>query len=135
MPEAAKEIKTEDIKKETLEQLVDDKEESLNNEPNPVETKAREKGWKPLEEFDGDPETFVPAKEYVEREPLYKALHKANREIKKMKETFYGIMFFAVLPACMFYYLNMIFYPLGQIVGILWLMILAYWGLSVKKSN
>ena len=77
-----------EVKKATeasLEQL--ETETTQESVPDPVETKAREKGWKPLEEFDGDPETFVPAKEYVEREPLYKALHKANREIKKMKET------------------------------------------------
>lgn len=52
-----------------------------------VEVKAKEMGWTSKEEFNGDPETFVEAKEFVERAPLYKALHQANRKIKKMQET------------------------------------------------
>lgn len=51
-----------------------------------VEEIAREKGWKPEAEYEGDSETWVDADEFVKREPLYKALHKVNRENKKLKE-------------------------------------------------
>lgn len=80
---------TEELNKEALDE--DNKElsqEGANEQDqvDPVETAAREKGWKPLEEYEGDKETWVDAKEFVAREPLYKALHKANREIKKVKK-------------------------------------------------
>ena len=58
-----------------------------DNESSPIEATAKEKGWVPKEEFKGDPETWVEAKEFVAREPLYKALHQANRKIKKMEDT------------------------------------------------
>lgn len=70
---------------EKVEEIVN--EETQTQEVDPVETKAKEMGWTAKEEFTGDPETFVEAKEFVERAPLYKALHQANRKIKKMQET------------------------------------------------
>lgn len=82
---------TEELNKESLEEEIVTKEPEGNVEPiepeaDPIEATAREKGWKPLEEYEGDKETWVDAKEFVAREPLYKALHKANREIKKVKK-------------------------------------------------
>ena len=78
--------------KESLENLDIEEEEEIvepevgkENAPDPTEVAAREKGWRPKEEFAGDPEDWVDAKEFVSREPLYKALHKANREIKRVK--------------------------------------------------
>lgn len=82
-------VTEESVKKavqESLEQVETPIEEQ-HQEADPVEIKAREMGWAPKEEFSGDPETFVEAKEFVERAPLYKALHQANRKIKKMQET------------------------------------------------
>lgn len=81
-------VTEESVKKatqETLEQVEEIQQEQ--QEADPVENKAREMGWTPKDEFSGDPETFVEAKEFVERAPLYKALHQANRKIKKMQET------------------------------------------------
>lgn len=82
---------TEELNKDTLEEEIVTKEpegeaEVVEKEVDPIEATAREKGWKPLEEYEGDKETWVDAKEFVAREPLYKALHKANREIKKVKK-------------------------------------------------
>lgn len=51
-----------------------------------VVVKAKEKGWLPQEEFKGDPEDWVEAKEFLAREPLYKAIHKQSRENKKLME-------------------------------------------------
>ena len=81
--------KIKEAVQESLEELatVDEGSEEQHNEPSEVEVQARERGWRPLSEFDGDAETFVEAEEFVAREPLYKALHSANRKIKKMQET------------------------------------------------
>lgn len=59
--------------------------------PTPEETlvvKAREMGWVPKEEFKGDADTWVDAKEFVGRAPLFDALHKANRKIKQLDERY-----------------------------------------------
>lgn len=62
------------------------KNDEVVDEPT-VEDKAKEKGWVPLEEYTGDKDEWVEAKEFLAREPLYKALHKVNRNNKKLKET------------------------------------------------
>ena len=56
-------------------------------EPVEHEVQARNKGWVPKEEFKGDPLEWVDAKEFINRGPLYEALHKANRKIKNMEKT------------------------------------------------
>src|SRR5690554_7872209 len=55
------------------------------HEIDPVESKAREMGWRPKEEYDGDPETWVDAKEYVGRKPLYDEIHKTRKQVKKLE--------------------------------------------------
>jgi hypothetical protein len=47
---------------------------------------ASTKGWKPKESFTGDPNEWVDAKEFLAREPLYKALHRHSRENKQLRE-------------------------------------------------
>jgi len=74
-PAIEEEIVAEEVVQEQEQEQVD-----------PIEAAAREKGWKPAEEYEGDPEAWVDAKEFVAREPLYKALHKVNRELKKQRE-------------------------------------------------
>jgi hypothetical protein len=57
--------------------------------PDPVEVTARAQGWKPKEEYGGEPGTFVDAKEFLGRKPLYdrvKTLLRDNREVKKTVE-------------------------------------------------
>ena len=49
----------------------------------PYEDKARATGWRPLEEFEGDPETWVDAKEFLGRAPLF---DKIKHQTKKQKE-------------------------------------------------
>jgi len=53
-----------------------------------VETKARAKGWKPLEEYSGEPDEWIPAKEFVGRQPLYDQIHTLKREISKQGQQF-----------------------------------------------
>ena len=37
----------------------------------PYELEAREQGWKPQDEYEGDPNKWRPAKEFVERGELF----------------------------------------------------------------
>jgi hypothetical protein len=57
-----------------------------HNEPNPIEVKARELGWRPREEFSGDEDSFVDAKEFVARQPLFEKIEHQSRELKNVKK-------------------------------------------------
>jgi hypothetical protein len=50
-----------------------------------VEQKAMESGWVPQEEWDGDPEQWRPAKEFLDRGELFKKIEDQNRTIKEFK--------------------------------------------------
>jgi hypothetical protein len=51
----------------------------MDQEVNPVEDRARELGWKPQEEFDGDEAKWVPADEFVRRQPLFEKIESEKR--------------------------------------------------------
>jgi hypothetical protein len=67
--------------------------ETVETSVNPTEEKARAKGWRPQEEFDGNPEDFVSAKEYIRVgeiidrtknvERMLNAVSKQNQEMYK----------------------------------------------------
>jgi len=67
----------EDSQSETHDESFEETEESV----------ARSKGWVPKEEYKGNKEEWIDAKEFVARGPLYDAIHQANRKIKKLTET------------------------------------------------
>lgn len=48
-----------------------------------VEQKALDQGWVPQDQWQGDPNEWRPAKEYVERGELYKSIHQTKRELKQ----------------------------------------------------
>jgi len=50
--------------------------------------KAKKKGWKPLEEFEGDPADWVDAKEFLGREPLFEANRDLKRQLKQQQSKF-----------------------------------------------
>jgi regulator of replication initiation timing len=47
-----------------------------------VEHRAMEMGWRPLEEFDGDEASFIDAKEFVNRKPLFDKIEHQSKQIK-----------------------------------------------------
>ncbi|WP_299076565.1 hypothetical protein [uncultured Paraglaciecola sp.] len=53
----------------------------------PIETKAREMGWRPKEEFDGDVTDWRDAQAFVDRAPLYDAISSTKRELKSVRAT------------------------------------------------
>lgn len=59
--------------------------------PDPAIEKAMAAGWRPLEEFQGDPEAWVDAKEFIKRAPLYEKNHKLKRELADMKATLHEV--------------------------------------------
>ncbi len=60
---------------------MDENNEVVDNapEPNSVEDRARELGWKPAEEFDGPEEKWVEADEFVRRQPLFEKIESEKK--------------------------------------------------------
>jgi len=52
---------------------------------------AKERGWKPLEEYDGDPNEWVDAKEFVKRAPLYDRLKNQNKKLKEQEKALHDM--------------------------------------------
>jgi len=52
----------------------------------PYEQQAKEQGWKPKEEFQGDPGQWRPAKEFVDRGELFGKIDTLGRELKETKK-------------------------------------------------
>jgi hypothetical protein len=50
-----------------------------------AEEKAMEQGWVPQDQWDGDPEQWRPAKEFLDRGELFKKIEDQNRTIKEFK--------------------------------------------------
>lgn len=50
------------------------------------ESQAREQGWKPKEEYEGDPEKWRPAKEFVERGELFGKIDSMGKELKETRK-------------------------------------------------
>lgn len=55
-------------------------------EISPVEQKAREMGWRPQDEWDGEPEEWIDAKEYVGRKPLFDHMSSMKRELRETQK-------------------------------------------------
>ena len=51
-------------------------------EPSDEETVARAAGWRPKEEFDGDPNQWVDAGEFNRRAPLFEKINNQNKELQ-----------------------------------------------------
>lgn len=63
-------------------------ETSTNTEVqiDPYEAQAREQGWRPKEEFEGDENKWRPAKEFVERGELFGKIDNLGKELKETKK-------------------------------------------------
>ena len=49
-----------------------------------IEKRAIELGWRPKEEFHGDEDDFIDAKEFVRRQPLFEKIESQNRQIRNV---------------------------------------------------
>lgn len=61
-------------------------QQTETKELSPVEQKAIEMGWRPLDEFEGDPEDFIDAKEFVRRKPLFEKIEHQSKELKAVRK-------------------------------------------------
>lgn len=52
-----------------------------------IEQKASEQGWVPQDQWDGEPDAWRPAKEFLDRGELFKKIDDQNRVIKQLKHT------------------------------------------------
>ena len=64
---------------ENLEQNVE-QESTLTS----IEEKAISMGWRPKEQFEGDEEEFIDAKEFVRRQPLFDRIESQNKQLKNV---------------------------------------------------
>lgn len=59
--------------------------DSVTSQIDSIESEARQMGWRPKAEFDGAPEEWVDAKEYVGRKPLYDRLKEQSKHIRRVE--------------------------------------------------
>ena len=52
----------------------------------PFVEKAMELGWRPQEEWDGAPEDFIEAKEFVRRQPLFDKISGLSKTVKQLEQ-------------------------------------------------
>ena len=100
MSEAKDAVQAELKKLDTTEQVVVEDElveevEIVEDEPGDVESDesdqsdpdaeaAMQSGWRPKDEWDGDPEEWVSAREFNRRGELMRKIHNQNRQIKQL---------------------------------------------------
>lgn len=60
-------------------------------QPDPIAEKAKSSGWRPKEEFEGDPEAWVDAGEFLRRAPLYEKNRNLKKELAELKSTIHDI--------------------------------------------
>lgn len=56
-------------------------------EADPIDAKARELGWKPLEEYGGDPRKWVEARVWVENKPLVDQVRAHKQTVREQQKT------------------------------------------------
>lgn len=56
----------------------------------PIQQKAAEQGWKPKDQFQGEPDDFIDAAEFVRRGELFEKIDRQNREVKQLKDALHA---------------------------------------------
>jgi hypothetical protein len=77
---------TEPVKIDGVEPIVEQTQEPVEKILSDVEQKAMDMGWRPREEFAGEDEDFVDAKEFVGRKPLFDKIESVSREAKATRK-------------------------------------------------
>jgi len=74
----------EEVKKEEV--IVEKKEETKVPEHSEMEHRALGMGWRPKEEWKGEEDDFIDAKEFVRRKPLFDRIDSTGQRLKKVEE-------------------------------------------------
>lgn len=53
-----------------------------------LEQRALDMGWRPKEEFNGNEDDFIDAKEFVRRQPLFDKIETSTKEVKALRKAF-----------------------------------------------
>ena len=61
--------------------------ESGGSQAPDYEVIAKEKGWRPKEEYEGDAEAWVGAEEFIKRQPLFDKLRVQSKKMKELERT------------------------------------------------
>lgn len=61
-------------------------QQQQTQQPDSYEETARSQGWKPKEEFEGDPDKWRPAREFVERGELFGKIDSMGKELKETRK-------------------------------------------------
>jgi len=69
-------------------QVQPEAQEAAPETPKTPEDEAREMGWKPKDEFDGDPDNWEPAKKFLKTKKVFSVLEETRNELKKTNEEF-----------------------------------------------
>lgn len=64
-----------------------EKPAAADPEQDRIEQRARTYGWQPKEEYEGDPDNWMPASEWVKYAPLHESRRKLKKKINELKET------------------------------------------------
>jgi len=67
-------------------EVVETSPSETSKELSPMEQKALEQGWRPKEEFNGDPESFIDAAEFVRRGELFSKIEHQSKELKQVRQ-------------------------------------------------
>ncbi len=65
-------------------QNIEQQEQQESPALSPIEEKAMQLGWRPKDQFEGDEEEFIDAKEFVRRQPLFDRIESQNKQIKNV---------------------------------------------------
>ena len=60
--------------------------ETIVTPTDPYEEQAKEQGWRPKDEYEGDPDKWRPAKEFVERGELFGKIDSVSKELKETRK-------------------------------------------------
>lgn len=76
----------EDIQNQDVNEDVVDQEQTQSPEYSQAELDAMDAGWKPKDQYKGDPSKWVPAEEFNRRGELFTKIDLQNKEIKEMRK-------------------------------------------------
>ena len=86
--ETEKEEKTENLQEiDPVDREFTEKREIHKRQYSEIELEALKKGWRPEEEYTGDPQNFRSAQEYLGRSELYEKIAGQNRAIKNLESS------------------------------------------------
>lgn len=74
------------VVQETSEQTAPEQVTEQTPQVSPIEEQARAQGWKPKEEYEGDPDKWRPAKEFVDRGELFGKMDSLNKDLKDTRK-------------------------------------------------